>query len=89
MLTATERSPSGLVHTSVPLACKAPGCHGDRMADLINLRRARKAKALAEAAAKAAENRALYGRTKVERDRERLQAEQDRRRLDALKRDEP
>ena len=58
------------------------------MAEIINLKRARKARELAAASAEAAGNRALHGRTKAERERERLQAEQDRRRLDALRRDD-
>ncbi len=37
------------------------------MADIINLRRARKAKARETAAAAATANRALHGRTKAER----------------------
>lgn len=46
-------------------------------ADVVNLNRARKQKARADKAVKAAENRALFGQTRVERDavkftRERL-----------------
>jgi hypothetical protein len=37
------------------------------MADIINLRMARKAKARASSAAKADENRARFGRTKAEK----------------------
>jgi hypothetical protein len=37
------------------------------MADIINLRMARKAKARADSAAKADENRARFGRTKAEK----------------------
>ncbi len=58
------------------------------MGELVNLRRIRKARAQEEADSKAAQNRLLHGRTKAERERARLQAEQDRRRLDALRRDE-
>ena len=39
------------------------------MAEIVNLKRARKAKARDAAAAKAAENRARYGQTKAERAR--------------------
>ena len=39
------------------------------MADIVNLRRARKAKARASDDAKAAANRAKFGRTKQERER--------------------
>jgi hypothetical protein len=59
------------------------------MGDLVNLRRIRKARAQQEADAKAAQNRVVHGRTKAEREQTRLQAEQDRYRLDALRRDEP
>jgi hypothetical protein len=59
------------------------------MGELVNLRRIRKAREQAEADAKAAQNRTIHGRTKAEREQARLQAEQDRRRLDALRRDEP
>lgn len=37
------------------------------MAEIVNLRLARKARARSEATARAAENRALHGRTKAER----------------------
>ncbi len=43
------------------------------MADIVNLRQARKAKARAEKERSAAENRVRFGRTKVER--ERIEAE--------------
>jgi hypothetical protein len=59
------------------------------MGDLVNLRRIRKARDQVEAEAKAAQNRVIHGRTKAEREQARLQSEQDRRRLDALRRDEP
>ena len=45
------------------------------MADPVNLRLFRKRKARAEKELQAAENRALHGRTKSERERERLEAE--------------
>ena len=59
------------------------------MADIINLRRQRRARDQAQAEVQAAENRILHGRTKAERERDRMQAEQARRKLDALRRDEP
>jgi hypothetical protein len=46
------------------------------MAEIVNLRRARKAKAREEKDAEAAANRLLHGRTKA--DKQRLQAESDR-----------
>ena len=55
------------------------------MVEIVNLRKARKAKLRAKAVQEAAENRARHGRTLAERDRERLEAQQAARRLDALK----
>ena len=52
------------------------------MADLVNLRAVRKARARAEAAAVAAGNRALHGRTRAERDRAAEEAARHGRRLD-------
>ncbi|MFW7267052.1 DUF4169 family protein [Gluconacetobacter sp. Hr-1-5] len=52
------------------------------MAEIVNLRQARKRKIRADQAAIAATNRALHGRTLAERDRERLEAERARRALD-------
>lgn len=49
------------------------------MADIINLNKARKAKAKAAGAAKAVENRALFGRTRAEKARD----EAERARMDA------
>jgi hypothetical protein len=57
------------------------------MADVINLRRVRNAKARAEKARQAAENRVRFGRTKDERERATAIADLDRRRLDQAKRD--
>jgi hypothetical protein len=59
------------------------------MADVINLRLARKAKLRTEAARAAAENRAAPGRSKAETQRARLVAERQRALLDGAKRDEP
>lgn len=44
--------------------------------EIVNLRKARKARARSEAEARAAENRILFGRTKAER--KAIEAEQDR-----------
>lgn len=44
--------------------------------EIVNLRKARKARARSEAEARAAENRVLFGRTKAER--KALETEQDR-----------
>ncbi len=59
------------------------------MAEIINLRQVRKAKARSDKDAKAAENRLAFGRTKTERklsDAAKILGE---RRLDGHKRDEP
>jgi hypothetical protein len=45
------------------------------MADIVNLRTARKHKARAEKDRAAEQNRALYGRSKAERERDRQAAE--------------
>jgi hypothetical protein len=59
------------------------------MAEIINLKRHRRARDQDRAEKSAAENRIVYGRTKAERERDRLQAEQDRRKLEMLRREEP
>jgi len=46
------------------------------MGDVVNLRQARKQKARAEKERLAGENRALHGRSKAERNRDRLTADQ-------------
>ena len=56
-------------------------------AEIINLRRARKAKARADRATKAEENRVRFGRTKAERKKTEAETLSSRRRLDAHKRD--
>ena len=58
------------------------------MAEIVNLRQARKQKARADKEARATENRASFGRTKVEK--KLSQAEQDlaKSRLDSHKRDD-
>lgn len=58
------------------------------MAELINLNRARKARAREEAKAKAAENRVRFGRTKGETTVSRLEAERARRDLEGKKRED-
>lgn len=58
-------------------------------ADIVNLRRARKAKARVGREQQAAENRVKFGRSKAEREREEGIADLSRRRLDGHKRDEP
>jgi hypothetical protein len=56
------------------------------MAEIINLRRARKSKARDEASVKAAENRARFGKTKAEREKEAAEAERAAKTLDGHKR---
>jgi len=57
------------------------------MSELINLNKARKAKARAEAKVQAAENRAKFGRTKAEKAAEQAKAEKLRALLDGAKRE--
>jgi hypothetical protein len=59
------------------------------MAEVINLRLARKAKARAHSAQQAAEMRALHGQTKVAKARHALEAERTARQFDGAKREEP
>ena len=55
------------------------------MADVVNLRSARKRKARSAKDQQAAENRAKYGRTKAEKTREAAEAGRESRRLDQAK----
>ena len=57
------------------------------MAEIINLRKARKAKARADKEAEAAANRAKFGRPKEERSRSKAAKESLDRKLDAHRRD--
>jgi hypothetical protein len=57
------------------------------MADVINLRTARKARTRAVKEQKAAANRAAFGRTKADRDAEAADAARRRAVLDGAKRD--
>ncbi len=59
------------------------------MAEIINLRRARKAQQRADAAGKADANRAKFGRTRAEKEAEAKRAEKTRRTLDAHRREDP
>jgi hypothetical protein len=56
------------------------------MTEIVNLRRARKQKARAEAETKAASNRLAHGRTKAERNKTRAEQEAVERKLDGHKR---
>ncbi|MDB5973952.1 MAG: hypothetical protein JWR07_712 [Nevskia sp.] len=58
------------------------------MGEVINLNKARKRKARADAAAQAAENRARFGRTREQKQLDAAVTEEARRRLDALKRED-
>ena len=58
------------------------------MADPINLNKARKARAKADAKATAAENRVVFGLKKAERTVSKLEAERARRALDQQKRED-
>lgn len=57
------------------------------MAELVNLNRARKARARTDAETKAAENRVRFGRTKAERHLEQARAEKARKDIDSGKRE--
>ena len=56
------------------------------MAEILNLNRARKAKARADGKAAASVKRAAFGRTKAERDAERARIEAEAKRLDGHRR---
>ncbi|MEQ9041522.1 MAG: DUF4169 family protein [Silicimonas sp.] len=58
------------------------------MSDIVNLNKARKAKALAERKARADENAVKFGRTRAEKSRDRADAEKAARNLDAHLREE-
>ena len=57
------------------------------MSDIINFNQKRKAKMLADKEVKAAENRYKFGRTKAEKQLEKLKAEKAARALEGHKRD--
>jgi hypothetical protein len=57
------------------------------MADIVNLNKARKARAKAEAARQAAANRAKHGRSKAERAREAAEAAKREAALDGARKD--
>jgi Domain of unknown function (DUF4169) len=58
------------------------------MAETINFNKARKARAKADAKAKAAQNRVRFGRTKGEKQVSKLEAERAKRRLDETRRED-
>lgn len=58
------------------------------MSEPINLNKARKARAKADARSRAAQNRAKFGRGKAETSASRLEAERLRRALDQTKRED-
>ncbi|HMO44326.1 MAG TPA: DUF4169 family protein [Phenylobacterium sp.] len=58
------------------------------MGDIVNLNKARKARAKASAEAQAKANRASHGRTKGQSLRDQLEAERARRKLDQAQRDD-
>ena len=57
------------------------------MAEIVNLNRARKAKARGEAERTAAANRIAHGRTKAEKQAAKAEAERRARELDGVKRE--
>lgn len=58
------------------------------MAEIINLRTARKRKAREDKSEKAAQNRILFGRTKAEKDLTKAKSEQAEKRLDGHRRED-
>jgi len=66
----------------------APARSNTMTAEIINLRRARKAKARADRARQADENRVRFGRTKGERKKSKAESTAAARRLDGHRRDE-
>lgn len=58
------------------------------MAEIVNLRTARKRKARGEREDQASENRARFGKTKAERQKDTATKELDRKRLDGHKRED-
>lgn len=73
------------------MAGSSVGCYGSRparrdgVAEVINLRTARKAKARAAATAQADRNRIAHGRTKGEKQAAKLEAETLRKKLDGAR----
>lgn len=63
-------------------------CNGAAMAELINLRLARKARTRSKAAQQAAENRALHGQSLAERRLKEAEAERKARHFDAHRREQ-
>ncbi|HEX7822853.1 MAG TPA: DUF4169 family protein [Sphingobium sp.] len=57
------------------------------MAEIINLRTARKTRKRADDAALADQNRAKFGRTRAEKDRDRMEAERLARQVDGARRE--
>jgi hypothetical protein len=58
------------------------------MADIVNLRQVRKGKARADKAVQAEQNRALFGRTKAEKQRDAAEKTKADQHLDAHKRED-
>jgi len=58
------------------------------MAEIVNLRHARKRKARADKEARAAENRVVFGRTRAERDKMKAEKDLTERRLEGHRRDD-
>lgn len=58
------------------------------MAEIVNLNKARKARARAEAKATAAENRVRFGRTKADRDLQAARTDKADRELESKRREE-
>lgn len=59
------------------------------MSNVVNLNKARKRRARADAEQQAAANRARFGRTKAQKQRDAAEADEARRKLDRLKLEPP
>jgi hypothetical protein len=83
-----------MMETPVAFAARATPARGlgfppeDAVAEIVNLNKARKARARAEAKTAAAANRVKFGRTKADRDLAAAREDKARQELDAKRRDD-
>jgi hypothetical protein len=89
-LRANERDIAPLLrkNRAKGFASTGSSLHHEAMAEIINLKRARKAKARAAAEAEAAANRATHGRSKAERKLTQAEQRAAKRKLDGHKRND-
>lgn len=74
-----------MFHRNKALTGRYPRLHSEAMNEVVNLRRARKARERAEAEAQAAANRAAFGRTKAEKQKSKKEADAMQRTLEGHK----